>query len=132
MKVGKRLKQLREELNMTQKELADKLSISRAAVGLYEQGKRNVDNDTLLKLSEIFNVSADYLLGNTDIKTPVDKISSALSDDPDLLAFWNTLKEREDLQLLFKQTKDMSPRAIRQVIQIIKIIESEEHERYNS
>lgn len=132
MKVGKRLKQLREELNMTQKELADKLGISRAAVGLYEQGKRNVDNDTLLKLSEIFNVSADYLLGNTDIKTPVDKISSALSDDPDLLAFWNTLKEREDLQLLFKQTKDMSPRAIRQVIQIIKIIESEEHERYNS
>ena len=132
MKVGKRLKQLREELNMTQKELADKLGISRAAVGLYEQGKRNVDNDTLLKLSEIFNVSADYLLGNTDIKTPVDKISSALSDDPGLLAFWNTLKEREDLQLLFKQTKDMSPRAIRQVIQIIKIIESEEHERYNS
>lgn len=132
MKVGKRLKQLREELNMTQKELADKLGISRAAVGLYEQGKRNVDNDTLLKLSEIFNVSADYLLGNTDIKTPVDKISSALSDDPDLLAFWNTLKEREDLQLLFKQTKDMSPRAIRQVIQIIKIIESEEHERYNN
>lgn len=132
MKVGKRLKQLREELNMTQKELADKLGISRAAVGLYEQGKRNVDNDTLLKLSEIFNVSADYLLGNTDIKTPVDKISSALSDNPDLLAFWNTLKEREDLQLLFKQTKDMSPRAIRQVIQIIKIIESEEHERYNS
>lgn len=132
MKVGKRLKQLRKELNMTQKELADKLGISRAAVGLYEQGKRNVDNDTLLKLSEIFNVSADYLLGNTDIKTPVDKISSALSDDPDLLAFLNTLKEREDLQLLFKQTKDMSPRAIRQVIQIIKIIESEEHERYNS
>lgn len=132
MKVGKRLKQLRKELNMTQKELADKLGISRAAVGLYEQGKRNVDNDTLLKLSEIFNVSADYLLGNTDIKTPVDKISSALSDNPDLLAFWNTLKEREDLQLLFKQTKDMSPRAIRQVIQIIKIIESEEHERYNS
>lgn len=132
MKVGKRLKQLREELNMTQKELADKLGISRAAVGLYEQGKRNVDNDTLLKLSEIFNVSTDYLLGNTDIKTPVDKISSALSDDPDLLAFWNTLKEREDLQLLFKQTKDMSPRAIRQVVQIIKIIESEEHERYNS
>lgn len=100
MKVGKRLKQLREELNMTQKELADKLGISRAAVGLYEQGKRNVDNDTLLKLSEIFNASADYLLGNTDIKAPVDKISSALSDDPDLLAFWNTLKEREDLQLL--------------------------------
>lgn len=132
MKVGKRLKQLREELNMTQKELADKLGISRAAVGLYEQGKRNVDNDTLLKLSEIFNVSADYLLGNTDIKAPVDKISSALSDDPDLLAFWNTLKEREDLRILFKQTKDMSPRAIRQVIQIIKIIESKEHERYNS
>ena len=83
-------------------------------------------------MSEIFNVSADYLLGNTDIKMPVDKISSALSDDPDLLAFWNTLKEREDLQLLFKQTKDMSPRAIRQVVQIIKIIESEEHEPYNS
>ncbi|MBE3593404.1 MAG: XRE family transcriptional regulator, partial [Thermoanaerobacter sp.] len=49
-----------------------------------------------------------------------------VSDDPELFEFWNTLKKREDLKLLFKQTKKLSPKDIKQIIRIIKAIEDEE------
>ncbi|QTL96520.1 helix-turn-helix domain-containing protein [Iocasia frigidifontis] len=131
MDTSNRLRQLREENNMTQKEVADKLGITRAAVGLYEQGKRNIDNKTLISLAKIFNVSVDYLLGESSERSPADKIKAALSDDPELLSFWDELKEREDLQLMFKQTRDLDPAAIKQIIEIIKTFEKEEEERYN-
>ncbi|MDI3311603.1 MAG: XRE family transcriptional regulator, partial [Thermoanaerobacterium sp.] len=71
-------------------------------------------------------VTLDWLMGNTDIRNPADEITDAVSDDPELAEFWNELKEREDLKLLFKQTKKLSPKAIRQVMRIIKAIEDEE------
>ncbi|ORX23381.1 transcriptional regulator [Thermoanaerobacterium sp. PSU-2] len=127
MKFAKRLSELRNEFKLTQKELADKLGVSRGTIGMYEIGQRDPDTDTLLKLSELFNVSVDYLLGNTDIRNPVDEITQAVEDDPELAEFWSELKEREDLKLLFKQTKKLSPKAIRQVMRIIKAIEDEEN-----
>ncbi len=53
-------------------------------------------------------------------------IEAAVSDDPELLEFWQELVKRDDLQLLFKQVKPMSPRGIKKVIKIIKAIEDEE------
>ncbi|AFK87451.1 MULTISPECIES: helix-turn-helix domain-containing protein [Thermoanaerobacterium] len=126
MSFAKRLSELRNEFKLTQKELADKLGVSRGTIGMYEIGQRDPDTDTLLKLSELFNVSVDYLLGNTDIRNPVDEITDAVSDDPELAEFWNELKQREDLKLLFKQTRNLSPKAIKQVMRIIKAIEDEE------
>lgn len=57
------LRELRKSQGYTQETLAKKLGISASAVGLYEQGRREPDNETLKKLSKIFNVSIDYLLG---------------------------------------------------------------------
>ena len=58
--------------------------------------------------------------------SPEQKIRAAVSDDPELLAFWQELSEREDLQTLFRQTKDLSPEAIKRVIRYIKMVEDEE------
>ncbi len=44
--------------------------------------------------------------------------------------FWDEISRREDLQLLFKQTRDLSPESIYRVIEIIKTIEEEEREQY--
>ncbi|MSS43662.1 helix-turn-helix transcriptional regulator [Anaerosalibacter bizertensis] len=123
---GDRVKKERILRQMTQKELSELLGVSPSTVGMYEQNRRQPDSDTIIKLSEIFNVSTDYLLGRTDIKNPSDEISNAVEDDPELIEFWNELKEREDLQLLFKQTKNLSPKDIKQIIRIIKAIEDEE------
>lgn len=50
----------------------------------------------------------------------------AVNDDPDLLAFWEEMKERENLQLLFKQARNLNDKDIKQIIRIIKAIEDEE------
>jgi transcriptional regulator with XRE-family HTH domain len=68
---GKRLKQLRKENRWTQKELGEKINISDRVIGYYESSERFPSDETILnKIAEIFNVSVDYLLGRTDIKSP--------------------------------------------------------------
>ncbi|ABY93705.1 XRE family transcriptional regulator [Thermoanaerobacter brockii subsp. lactiethylicus] len=124
--LGKRIKELRKKKGITQKELASYLGISDRAVGYYESGQRTPPPDILQKIADFFNVSTDYLLGRTNIYNPADEITEAVFDDPELLEFWRELKEREDLKLLFKQTKKLSPKDIKQIIRIIKAIEDEE------
>lgn len=58
-----RLKSLRKAKGMKQSELGELLNVQDAAISKYESGKIPLTGDTLLKLSEIFNVSVDYLLG---------------------------------------------------------------------
>ncbi|WP_207666871.1 hypothetical protein [Desulfofundulus salinus] len=53
-------------------------------------------------------------------------IEAAISDDPELLEFWQELVKREDLQLLFKQVKPLTPKSIKKIIKVIKAIEDAE------
>ena len=69
-----RLKELRIGKGLLQKDIAKLLSITTSAYGYYEQGKRVPDSDTIKKLAEFYNVSLDYLIGNSDIKESADKI----------------------------------------------------------
>lgn len=66
--IGKRLRELREENHLLQKDIAKYLNITTSAYGYYEQGKRNPDIETIKNLADFFNVSTDYLLGRTDKK----------------------------------------------------------------
>ena len=61
-----RLKTLRLEAKLTQNEIAKKLQISKMTYSYWENGKRNPKN--VQQIADFFNVSTDYLLGNTDIK----------------------------------------------------------------
>lgn len=126
MGLADRLKKLRKEKGLYQKDVAEDIGLTASAIGFYEQGKRKPDNDTLQKLADYYDVSTDYLLGRTNERSSADKIKKALTDDPELSDAWNQISQREDLQLLFKQTKDMDESSIRQVIRIIKAIEDEE------
>ncbi len=64
--LGNKIKELRKQCHFTQSHLAKLLGISASAVGMYEQGRREPDNETLLKLCEVFGTSSDYLLGKSD------------------------------------------------------------------
>ena len=68
--LGNRIKTLREELGLKQEELANKMSVSPSAIGMYETNKREPNNELILKLAQFFNVSTDYLLGKSDIRNP--------------------------------------------------------------
>lgn len=63
-----RIKKLREEFNFTQQDLADRLESSKSVIGLYENEFRKPSMEVLIKLSEIFNCSIDYILCKTNIR----------------------------------------------------------------
>lgn len=64
--MGERLKKLRVEKNLTQKQIAERIGLAVSAVSSYESGYRYPSYDVLMKLAEIFHVSTDYLLGITN------------------------------------------------------------------
>ena len=64
--LANRITQLRHNLSLSQLQLAQKLSISPSALGMYEQSRRTPSLDTLISMSKIFNVSLDYLLTGSE------------------------------------------------------------------
>ncbi|MGM9534056.1 MAG: helix-turn-helix domain-containing protein [Intestinibacter sp.] len=81
---GKRLAELRKENKITQRELANKLNISKSSLAMYETNKRQPTNDVLVKLADYFDVSVDYLLGRTIARKQVDTIAFHSIDDSEL------------------------------------------------
>lgn len=63
---GERIRELRKIMKMTQKQLAEKLGIRQNDVSSYELEQHEPSIATILKLCEMFDVSADFLLGRTD------------------------------------------------------------------
>ena len=61
--LGELLQELRKDKGMTQAELAAKLELSPLTVSSYECGRSAPDDETKVKIAEIFDVSVDYLLG---------------------------------------------------------------------
>ena len=62
-KIKERLKRLRKENGVSRKEVADYIGVSVSAYSNYEQGIREPSLDVLLKLSDFFDTTCDYLLG---------------------------------------------------------------------
>ena len=63
-----RIKQLREEFGYTQQDLANKIDGAKSTIAMYENETRKPSMEILIKLSEIFSCSIDYLLGKSDIR----------------------------------------------------------------
>ena len=61
-----RLKQLRKQANLQQKELGEQIGLSANAISMMETGNRETSFEKLVMLAEFFHVSTDYLLGVTD------------------------------------------------------------------
>ena len=70
-----RLIELRKEKHLNQVGLAMKLNVSQKMISSYERGTHQPSIETLIRMSKIFNVSVDYLIGNTDIKMQAEKFS---------------------------------------------------------
>ena len=66
----RRLKDLREDHDLTQKEVADYLNMLQPQYSRYERGLRDVPTDILIKLAKLYNTSVDYLLGLTNTSVP--------------------------------------------------------------
>ena len=65
-----RIKDLREDRDLTQKQVAEYLHVKQNTYSQYENGQRQIPIDSLIKLSKLYNTSVDYILGLTANKTP--------------------------------------------------------------
>ena len=62
----KRIRDLREDHDLKQSDIAILLKCTQSCYSFYENGQRDIPTDVLIKLADYYNVSVDYLLGRTD------------------------------------------------------------------
>lgn len=66
MAFAERLKELRKQAHLTQVELSKRLGVGQSSYADWERGKKKPTQKNLVKLSQVLNVSIDYLVGNSD------------------------------------------------------------------
>lgn len=93
---GERLKALREEKQISQRELGQFFNLSQSTIAYYETNKKEPNKDTLQRLADYFHVSVDYLLGRTNDPRPASKTENSL-DDPKLKRIIDSLGRASDL-----------------------------------
>lgn len=92
-----RLKSLRKKCGYTQVLLAETLGVSKGTVAMWETGKRTPDFETLIRLSDLFDVRTDYILGKSN-----NSSSAKLSDDDiEQLGRWELESVYTDLMKLY-------------------------------
>ena len=73
IKVYERIRELRQDNDLTQKQVGEMLNMSQTGYNQYEIGKNDIPTKVLIKLANYYNTSVDYLLGITDEKNPYPK-----------------------------------------------------------
>lgn len=89
-----KLKNLRKQYGLSQKEIAKRLNVSPSIVSGYETGERTPSLDVLISLSYLFNCSTDYLLGR-DSNTPKRVIDASALTDQQIQAINELIKSIE-------------------------------------
>jgi transcriptional regulator with XRE-family HTH domain len=103
--IGLRIKKCRQDHKLSQEELAQKLDMKRSNVANYEAGRVVPPGSALLEMSDIFNVTTDYLLGSTS--DPYSKFSLEDNDLKQIQRQRNRLtgKDRERFENMIKMLK---------------------------
>lgn len=94
MSLGDTLREMLEQHNLTQKELAAQLAITPSALGNYIQGTREPDYRTLIKIADYFHVTTDFLLGHR-----VEPNSLTYSEELLLRLFRTLNKDQQEFYL---------------------------------
>lgn len=93
MDFGTRLKNLRKQAGLTQQQLATQLGITKSVVSFYELQERSPSPEVLIKLSAIFHVSTDYLLG-LDTRETIDVSDLDVKDIQAVRAIVERLRDK--------------------------------------
>ena len=104
-----RIRELRKARHMTLKQLGAVFGIAESTISQYETGKRQPDNETLLKLGEFFDVTVDYILGREE-KAPTLEGERTITFDDFTYAMQNETKDLTDMdkQILLSMAKQLN------------------------
>lgn len=83
--IGKRLKSLREDRNLTQSDLANKLGLNKGSISAYERDSALPSIEILVSLADIFGVSVDFILGREKSKSKNYYLTESQQDALDYL-----------------------------------------------
>ena len=115
------LKQLRKSKGLTQDELAKLLKVSRSAIGMYENGSREPDYETLEVIADYFNVDIDYLLGRTIKTTILPENLLTNKDQRDISSILANTEELLKQDGLMFDGEPASPESIDSILSAMKI-----------
>lgn len=92
----KRIAELRKEKHLNQTGLGLKLNVSQKMISAYESGAHQPSIETLIRMSEIFNVSVDYMIENSDIRMKAERLVKDVltANEAELLELFNELDEK--------------------------------------
>lgn len=113
--MGNRVRELRRTRGITMKQLGEVLGVAESTISHYETGRRQLDNETLLRLGEYFGVSVGYLLG-------VEEEKPLVNDDEELNDYLEMLKNRPECRMLFQLSKDASKEDVEKAVRIIEAL----------
>jgi transcriptional regulator with XRE-family HTH domain len=131
MNYGERLKKLRESKKLSQQQLADRLKINRSTYARYELGQTQPDFETLEKLADFFEVSTDYLLGRTDIKsTKVTVAGKEVELSPEEYKLFEELKKHPILFHDLASDPEGKVKELLKLYKMKKILLEEDNEEY--
>jgi len=90
-----KIKELRKEKNISQKELSEKIGIDNSQLSKIEKGKMMPTLHQLMEISSIFNVSLDWLIGREELKEPINQDPSAANNDKYITLLEAQVKDKE-------------------------------------
>lgn len=93
MTISERIKELREEYNWTQKDLANHAQLSPQCISLIEKGEREPGISTALAIADAFSVSLDFLIGNDEKRQSFHKEFSFSKQEQDLVIYYRNLSD---------------------------------------
>lgn len=112
-----RIRELRKQQGITMKQLGEIVDLAESTISQYETGKREPDNETLLKISEYFGVTVGYLIGAEE---PKEKL--LINDDQELTEYLEMLKTRPECRMLFQLSKNATKDDVEAAVRIIEAL----------
>ena len=120
----KRLRELRLQKGIYQKEIADYLGITVASYSLYENGSREPNIYILKRLAKYYNVSLDYLMGRDN--TEIDDNGQVYYINEETAEMADKIFHNKELRLLFDAARDAQPEDLEAVHHMLLALKRKE------
>lgn len=128
MRFGERLRSLRIEKGITQKQFAILFKVAESTVSMYERSEREPAFEQLERIADYFDVSVDYLMGRTGDRSP-SGIRKSEAKDPELADLMAKLEEKGaalQAKTMLRTASKMSKRQLEDVLKVFEMIETDD------